>query len=206
MNTKTCFDILGIQRHASLDEAKQSYKRLVKRWHPDQYGKDPQKQRYAHEKLTEINVAYRDVVAILKTVPPDVAIEPEEEPPTFRQGADEPAPKKKDSIFKRMATVLKSRKTDMGGQPEQPQPAPHGRTEHGFDMGGHPSSEFQRVLKRVVRNQPRRTGPGKAQDARRQRTGRGTGRSITPGNYAPPRRGRGDRVEKIRPVRRVGKI
>ena len=69
MNTRTCFDILRISRDASLDDAKESYKRLVKLWHPDQYGNFPEKQRIAEEKLKELNVAYRDVVTVLKSNP-----------------------------------------------------------------------------------------------------------------------------------------
>jgi len=50
MNARSCFDILCLSRNASLDEAKESYKRLVKLWHPDQYGNFPEKQLFAQEK------------------------------------------------------------------------------------------------------------------------------------------------------------
>lgn len=51
------YDILGIKPGATEDEIKSAYRKLVKQYHPDQYGDNPLKD-LAEEKLAEINKAY----------------------------------------------------------------------------------------------------------------------------------------------------
>ncbi|MEG1003191.1 MAG: J domain-containing protein [Clostridium sp.] len=51
------YEVLGIKEGASQEEIKSAYRKLVKQYHPDQYGDNPLKD-LAQEKLTEINAAY----------------------------------------------------------------------------------------------------------------------------------------------------
>lgn len=51
------YEILGIKPGATEDEIKSAYRKLVKKYHPDQYGDNPLKD-LAQEKLAEINKAY----------------------------------------------------------------------------------------------------------------------------------------------------
>jgi curved DNA-binding protein CbpA len=50
---KNYFDILGLSADAGLDDVKQAYRALAKKFHPDK-NKDPR----AHERFIEINEAY----------------------------------------------------------------------------------------------------------------------------------------------------
>ena len=51
------YDVLGVKPGASQEEIKSAYRKLVKQYHPDQYGDNPLKD-LAQEKLAEINKAY----------------------------------------------------------------------------------------------------------------------------------------------------
>ena len=51
------YEILGLNPGASQDEIKRAYRKLIKKYHPDQYGDNPLKE-VAQEKLIEINKAY----------------------------------------------------------------------------------------------------------------------------------------------------
>ena len=51
------YEVLGVKPGASQEEIKAAYRKLVKQYHPDQYGDNPLKD-LAQEKLTEINKAY----------------------------------------------------------------------------------------------------------------------------------------------------
>lgn len=51
------YEVLGVKPGASQEEIKVAYRKLVKQYHPDQYGDNPLK-NLAQEKLTEINKAY----------------------------------------------------------------------------------------------------------------------------------------------------
>ena len=51
------YEILGVKQGASQEEIKSAYRKLVKQYHPDQYGDNPLRE-LAQEKLTEINKAY----------------------------------------------------------------------------------------------------------------------------------------------------
>ncbi len=51
------YDVLGVSRSASEDEIKKSYRRLAKKYHPDQNQNNPQ----AKESFSEINSAYEIV-------------------------------------------------------------------------------------------------------------------------------------------------
>ena len=49
------YDILGVRKNASQEEIKNSYKKLIKKYHPDIYKGD---KTFAEKKTSEINVAY----------------------------------------------------------------------------------------------------------------------------------------------------
>ena len=51
------YEILGVKQGASQDEIKSAYRKLIKKYHPDQYGDNPLKD-LAEEKIREINEAY----------------------------------------------------------------------------------------------------------------------------------------------------
>lgn len=54
------YEVLGVQRESSLEEIKAAYKKLVKKYHPDQYANNPLSD-LAQEKLKEINQAYDEL-------------------------------------------------------------------------------------------------------------------------------------------------
>jgi len=59
--------VLDLPPRASSDEVKRAYRDLVKVWHPDRFTGDPSLQRKTQEKLKEINVAYDNIKACMKT-------------------------------------------------------------------------------------------------------------------------------------------
>lgn len=51
------YEVLGVKPGASQDEIKSAYRKLIKQYHPDQFGNNPLK-NLAEEKMIEINEAY----------------------------------------------------------------------------------------------------------------------------------------------------
>ena len=47
----------------SLENAKKAYRRMVKVWHPDRFKGDPVLSDMAHEKIKEINEAYKKIIS-----------------------------------------------------------------------------------------------------------------------------------------------
>lgn len=54
------YEILGVKPGASQDEIKSAYRKLIKQYHPDQFGNNPLK-NLAEEKMIEINKAYDEL-------------------------------------------------------------------------------------------------------------------------------------------------
>lgn len=77
MDIRRCFDILELDRDATIDEVKQAYKDLVNIWHPDRFLKNPRLKQRAEERLKEINEAYETVKSFLSSEKP---LEPEKAP------------------------------------------------------------------------------------------------------------------------------
>ena len=61
MDLDRCFQVLEIDRHASIEEARQAYKDVVNVWHPDRFSENPRLRAKAEKKLKEINAAYERV-------------------------------------------------------------------------------------------------------------------------------------------------
>ena len=57
------YKVLGVQPSASDEEIKDAYRKLAKKYHPDQYADSPLKD-LADEKMKEINEAYDAVTAM----------------------------------------------------------------------------------------------------------------------------------------------
>ena len=54
----THYKTLELEDGASWDEVKQAYRRLIKTYHPDKFGLDPEKQEAANEIMQGLNEAY----------------------------------------------------------------------------------------------------------------------------------------------------
>ena len=58
MNQKSYYDVLGLPPNCTQNEIKSAYKKLVKKYHPDNYRNHPLED-VAQEKMQEINEAYQ---------------------------------------------------------------------------------------------------------------------------------------------------
>jgi hypothetical protein len=212
MIAMTCFDILHIPPNASLDEAKESYKRLVKLWHPDQYGNFPEKQMIAQEKLKEINVAYRDIVALLKRIPVGTETPTGEKERHRQPEENSPANNKKGAPFWSQVAlfintnILKSNRSE---DPDENAPHPPGGTQREgaafVRREDAPPPDFQQILKRAIIDR-RLSGAARQRrvDGKRVRRQFGSTPSYRAGTTT--KRSPGERVEKITPVGRVNRI
>ena len=59
---RSAYAVLGLQPGASLQEVRQQFKNLVRRWHPDRFANDPQGRAEANDRLRVINSAYSTIV------------------------------------------------------------------------------------------------------------------------------------------------
>jgi len=64
------YAILGLQPGCSPEDLRATYRKLVKRWHPDRFTADPAGQAEATARLREINGALRIVAADMATIRP----------------------------------------------------------------------------------------------------------------------------------------
>ena len=55
---KKHYDALEVRQGASFEEIKMAYKNAIKKYHPDRFANDPQKQKYAIELAQKLNEAY----------------------------------------------------------------------------------------------------------------------------------------------------
>ncbi|MEG4497079.1 J domain-containing protein [Microcoleus sp. F10-C6] len=60
-----CYEILEIEPGSSLEEIKRAYRDLAFVWHPDRFAHNDRLQQKAHQRLTEINEAYQQLVLFL---------------------------------------------------------------------------------------------------------------------------------------------
>jgi hypothetical protein len=66
--TARAYAILGLEKGCAPDQLKATYRRLVKRWHPDRFAADPAGQAEASDRLREINGAFRIVAEDLGAI------------------------------------------------------------------------------------------------------------------------------------------
>lgn len=55
---KNPYEVLGLSPDATDTEVKNAYRKLARKYHPDNYADDPEKAAWAEEKMKEINEAY----------------------------------------------------------------------------------------------------------------------------------------------------
>ncbi|MCF6246756.1 MAG: DnaJ domain-containing protein [Desulfobacula sp.] len=84
MNKETAFRVLGLSASASLDQAKNAYRKLAKKYHPDVVENKTADAFFSDSKMKEINLAFRFLVPYLKP-----------EPISEKMGKDKPFCKKK---------------------------------------------------------------------------------------------------------------
>ena len=65
MEIVKCYKILELKNGASMNDAKQAYKDMVRVWHPDRFAGNPRLRAKADEKLKEINFAYGEIHNLL---------------------------------------------------------------------------------------------------------------------------------------------
>jgi hypothetical protein len=65
---RRAYSKLGLELGADRARVRQRYRDLAKRWHPDRYAADPRGQAEAAAQMREINDAYREVIAHVRTV------------------------------------------------------------------------------------------------------------------------------------------
>ncbi|MEG4502521.1 J domain-containing protein [Microcoleus sp. F6_B4] len=77
-----CYEILEIEPGSSLEEIKRAYRDLAFVWHPDRFAHNDRLQQKAHQRLTEINEAYQQLVLFLSQPEPSRSIEKQfQQPP-----------------------------------------------------------------------------------------------------------------------------
>ena len=62
---KDCYSILNVKQDMPLDEIKSSYRKLLKKYHPDTYIGDKQ---FAQAKTIELNKAYAEILKSYKNI------------------------------------------------------------------------------------------------------------------------------------------
>lgn len=212
MKERTSYDILSISRDASLDDVKNSYKRLVKLWHPDQYVNFPDKRIVAEEKLKELNIAYRDIVALLKRNPAEPHSPPEMKTSRQPTGKTHPEKKKSGITFWNQITLLINKKFHglKGSEKSIHEDPLHskGIRHGGVDFTGskdRSSADFQQILEKAIRNK-KPGGGGRKRPGNRKHIHKRFGSASFYRPETNKRRDTGDRVEKISPVGRVNRI
>jgi hypothetical protein len=80
-NLDIYYQILELDRNASLPDVRKKYRILIKVWHPDRFANDPSVRMEAEDKLKQINAAYEVLSDYLtgRRVPPQE--EPWQAPP-----------------------------------------------------------------------------------------------------------------------------
>jgi DnaJ-class molecular chaperone len=67
MNLREAFEMLDLDRKASIEDAKQAHKDLVNIWHPDRFSNNLRLKERAEENLKKINAAYDTVLSHLSS-------------------------------------------------------------------------------------------------------------------------------------------
>jgi hypothetical protein len=75
------YKCLGLMPGASPGNVKSAYRKMVKAWHPDKFQGDPVLRGMAHEKLMEINEAYKKLTSFKGNRVPDLNQDQNQYPP-----------------------------------------------------------------------------------------------------------------------------
>ena len=189
MDIQRCFEILELDRGASPDEAKQTYKDIVNVWHPGRFSNNPRLKQKAEEKLKEVNVAYETVKSFLSR---KQEVEPEQKP----------APQAKAEAEAKVRTKARA---ETEYNKAQAGPQARDKIEVAVEAGSRivlkVCSCFYKTLRRIVVSQASKAGPqDKVEPGRlNQREwqsrgdcrGKGRGRGMGKGMGGGGRRGKG---------------
>ena len=66
-NIYTYYQMLGLEKTASSTEIKETYRNLVKKWHPDRFINEPEKIAQAKQEIQRINEAYENIKNYLES-------------------------------------------------------------------------------------------------------------------------------------------
>ncbi len=72
MDIQACMHLLELEAPLSPVKVQSAYRRMVKRWHPDQFAHEPAIHALAEERLKAINQAYAIVKAHIKDQPAEI--------------------------------------------------------------------------------------------------------------------------------------
>ena len=86
---------LDLEPGADLSSVRQSYRQLVKVWHPDRFGSDQKLQTFATDKLKKINCAYESLVSFIENGRKEESPPPPEPKPKTEPS---PSPSAKSSV------------------------------------------------------------------------------------------------------------
>lgn len=71
MDKQKALDILGLALSSTRTDARTTFRKLAKTWHPDRFAKDPLKAKAAEEKMKQVNEAFHFLLPLL----PDIDVE-----------------------------------------------------------------------------------------------------------------------------------
>ncbi len=211
MNKKQGLVILGLPENATRAQAKASFRRLAKAYHPDRWVNNPLKARAAEESMKQINAAFRLVLPLLPeedvSVSESASSKPVQGPFVSRRCEDKESP----GFFSLLSAGWKKRFTRKNRQ--QPfssgQNRP-GKTGAGFSVRPAGRPGFDTFLKNVCAEKPLFHSSGHVPKAG-QRTQSSFQnlwgqRKIKTGFSKRTGPGPVERISPIQPVSRVKKI
>lgn len=184
-----CFDVLQVPETVSAEELRRAYRRLVRRWHPDQYVEAPGMREMAQERLKRINTAYQEARTILSAGEAGGRrIRPPRPPSRFSGWLR--------ALFRSSAKPVAPRPAMDAASPPRTRPKPPGD-----------GRNFEAIFRDAIRKRPSASGRAAGLSRPRPVCRRAGGASLISGQRAGFRRGkRGSRVTPIQPIRRVGKV
>ena len=103
------YEILGVNRDATIQEIKKAYKKLAKKWHPD-LNRDNIK--VAEEKMKEINVAYTTLSDEVARIDYNKKLDAESKKSSSRTGATSSAQSETPRTSRKTTTENSSAKID----------------------------------------------------------------------------------------------
>jgi curved DNA-binding protein CbpA len=65
---EACYDVLGIEKGATIEEAKSAYRQLIKTWHPDRHTNNADLKQGAEEQTKLVNIAFEQFLNLSATV------------------------------------------------------------------------------------------------------------------------------------------